>query len=65
LGFQREQEFSEHVTLARVKKPTDLSRLLASRADFEPFSVKEISVFESKTTPSGAIYRELHRIPLA
>jgi 2'-5' RNA ligase len=69
LGFETEegQEFSGHLTLARVKIPTDVSPILKPEAAvaFEPFLVKEILVFESKTTPTGSIYSELHRISLA
>jgi 2'-5' RNA ligase len=67
LGFEREAHtvFTGHLTLARVKIPTVVSTLMDSPAEIGSFSVKEVLLFESKTTPNRAIYRELHRISLA
>lgn len=63
-----EREYKPHVTLGRVRSTTkcDLSEVIS---DFEAVSfgrsyVKDLILFESELTPSGARYRVLHRFPL-
>jgi 2'-5' RNA ligase len=67
LGFTRDKPFSGHLTVAKVKIPTDISAILAPEkgALLDPYPVKEILVYESKTTPNGSRYHELQRFPLA
>ncbi|MEM3030764.1 MAG: RNA 2',3'-cyclic phosphodiesterase [Candidatus Micrarchaeia archaeon] len=67
LGFPREERpFSGHITLARVKAKTDVSRFLARFRDFD-FGSCRIDRFvlkRSTLTPRGPIYDNMHVVVL-
>ncbi|MEM4389339.1 MAG: RNA 2',3'-cyclic phosphodiesterase [Candidatus Micrarchaeia archaeon] len=67
LGFSREERpFAGHITLARVKAKTDVSRFLARFRDFD-FGSCRIDRFvlkRSTLTPKGPIYEDVHVVGL-
>ena len=68
-GVDREaRPYRPHVTLARVREPaglraTALFERLADRR-FGTSRVEAITLFQSRTSPKGAVYTPLHRTPL-
>ena len=68
-GFPREERtFRSHVTVGRVRSSHRLLRLLEvflkDEILFEPFTVKEVTVYKSRLTPQGPIYSPLAKCPL-
>jgi 2'-5' RNA ligase len=56
-----------HLTLARVKRPTDLTPdidVLAGAPVGVPWTVRDLLLLESETRRSGAVYTEQGRYPL-
>jgi len=70
LGVEREERpFQCHVTLGRVREPRSLPALAAKMAassarEFGRMAVTQVTLFESKLTPQGPIYRAVERIAL-
>jgi 2'-5' RNA ligase len=69
IGFPREiRSFKPHITLMRVKFPRSLSSKLHNflfRYDFqESIDITDVRLKRSTLTPSGAIYDDLHVVPL-
>jgi RNA 2',3'-cyclic 3'-phosphodiesterase len=70
LGYPPEgRAFNPHLTLGRVKSPANrerLARLLTKLppADWPPFEVKELILFQSVLSPQGSKYTPLQVIPL-
>lgn len=70
-GFSKEKrKWSPHLTLGRVKslvEPRKLSDLILREKEVAAgeMEVREISIIESRLTPSGPIYTVLERIKLA
>lgn len=67
LGFAGEtRAFHPHVTLARLKEPTDISEALKGLADSNlgMFEVKEIVLYSSELTPKGPEYTVIQRFAL-
>jgi RNA 2',3'-cyclic 3'-phosphodiesterase len=69
IGFDKEQrKFSPHLTLARVKFPadfTDLWRYIDENPfKKQTFSVKHVTLVQSKLRPTGAEYRPIQKYPL-
>lgn len=72
-GFEGEgRPYSAHLTLARIKEPPPSSARAAIRqllrsahADAGSCRVDALTVFRSRTAPSGAVYEPLLRVPLA
>lgn len=59
--------FHAHLTLARLKRATDLRgdvEALAGVAVGRAWTVTELKLFESKTRPEGAVYTEQAWLPL-
>lgn len=59
-----EREFRPHLTLARIKAPTDLTALRQTianlpSADFGSFTASEFHLYESRLAPGGSIYTKL------
>lgn len=58
-----EKRFKAHLTLARIKQPIGLERLLGEleRFKFEPIKItfKRMELIESTLTPQGPIYKTL------
>jgi 2'-5' RNA ligase len=71
LGFVREKRgFRPHLTLGRVKDRRNRQALTAAMTEleipeFDSFDVTEIILYKSDLRPTGAIYTQLHRMPLA
>ena len=71
LGIVAEKRvFSPHLTLARVKKPSELGPLRGAIAaldsvDFGRFPVDRFHLYQSQTAPSGSRYRKLADFSLA
>lgn len=73
LGFEREKEFSPHLTLGRVreKAPSRIRELLGRELGelevprMASFQVAGVSLMRSTLTPGGAIYRQLASFALA
>ena len=68
-GLEREDRpYRPHVTLARVREPAGLrsAALFESLADrrFGTSRVQAITLFQSRTSPKGAVYTALHRTRL-
>ncbi len=66
VGLGREDRpFVGHITLARVRPPVDVRRLLSS-VEVPPVTipVDEVTVFESVTRPGSPEYRPIDRFPL-
>ena len=68
-GVAREDRpYRPHVTLARVREPEGLrsSALFEALADrrFGTSRVEAITLFQSRTSPKGAVYMPLHRTRL-
>jgi 2'-5' RNA ligase len=68
-GVAREDRpYHPHVTLARVREPAGLrsAALFERLADrrFGRSRVEAITLFQSRTSPKGAVYTPLHRTPL-
>jgi 2'-5' RNA ligase len=69
-GIAREERpYRPHVTLARVREAAGLrsAALFERLADrrFGTSRVEAITLFQSRTSPKGAVYTPLHRTPLA
>ena len=70
LGFPKEaRRFSPHLTIGRVKRPTQGSPLMSlldaqQNRLFGSCSVSEVQIFSSEQTRRGVIYDELAAIPL-
>ena len=69
IGFEKEQrKFSPHLTLARIKFPTDLSGLWDFLEEnpfpVQTFKVNEIILMRSILKPSGAEYSQIQKYPL-
>jgi RNA 2',3'-cyclic 3'-phosphodiesterase len=70
IGIPREdREFKPHLTLARIKSPTDLSTLLRTIAglpsvDFGAFTAEQFHLYKSELRPGGSIYTKLASYPL-
>jgi len=71
LGIAREtRAYSPHLTLARIKTPGRLTRLLQAVADlpslhFGSFVADRFYLFQSRPGPSGSVYTKLAEFPLA
>ena len=65
LGIQREtREFSPHLTLARIKTPVPLRRLMATVEEMEPaalghFTASSFTLYRSDPGSNASIYRKL------
>ncbi|MEM5804321.1 MAG: RNA 2',3'-cyclic phosphodiesterase [Candidatus Aenigmatarchaeota archaeon] len=69
LGITKDERgFTPHLTLARVKgrcSPELISVIRELKGiDIGSFKVEEITLFESKLTPKGPIYSEIHSVKL-
>ncbi len=67
--FKKEQDFTPHATLARVKQPVNMTELMEKmknigHVDLGKFSVSSISLKKSTLTPRGPIYETLKEIKL-
>lgn len=62
LGFAPEaRSFKAHLTLARLKEPRDLRPICAEPLALPPAHITGITLYESKTLPSGPVYTPLCR----
>jgi 2'-5' RNA ligase len=71
LGYEAERRpFSPHLTVARVKDmnradiPPVRAALAQASAALDPFTAASVTLFRSHTSPSGARYESLLRVPL-
>lgn len=65
LGFAREvRPYHAHLTLARTRKATDVSSFAAEAATLPSGLVTGITLYASRTGPSGAVYTPLARAAL-
>lgn len=64
LGFARDaRPYHGHLTLARMRKAVDVSPLSGEAASLPPGHVTAITLYASRTGPSGAVYAPLARAP--
>lgn len=68
--FKKEDDFTPHATIARVKQPVNSTELTEKiknigNVDLGAFSVSSISLKKSTLTPSGPIYETLKEIKLS
>lgn len=68
LQIKKEQRYSSHLTVARIKKPVFPKRMSAIFERFKTFHskdffVSEITLFQSELTSSGAVHKKLLSIP--
>jgi 2'-5' RNA ligase len=61
IGKPDDHVFSAHLTIARVKKKTDLNKFLQENKEkeFGRFEISEFVLFESKLTPNGPVYTKI------
>jgi 2'-5' RNA ligase len=70
LGIAAEKrEFHPHLTLARIRQPTDLYPLQQAVAglpgvDFGAFTARQFHLYSSEPRPGGSIYTKLASYPL-
>jgi 2'-5' RNA ligase len=68
-GFEPEaRAFTPHLTVARAARPRDLRSVVDRLGDAPigaPWAVDEVVLISSETRPSGAVYAEVARVPLA
>jgi 2'-5' RNA ligase len=70
-GFEdKEGEFRPHITLGRCREAARNHPVIEAMADdedvaFGEWDVKRVTLYESRLTPQGAVYRNLGHIPLA
>jgi 2'-5' RNA ligase len=70
LGFPPEERpFHPHLTLARVRSPRGLGRLVAAleaagEPDLGAWTVREVVLYRSRLRPGGAVYEALGRVAL-
>ncbi len=69
LGIECEKRpYSPHLTLARIKAPTDLTALhrsLATRdTDFGRYTAEACYLYRSQLRPTGSVYTKLAEFPL-
>jgi len=70
LGIQREgREFKPHLTLARIKRPTDLLKLKQTIAalpsvEFGAYTADAFHLYQSELRPGGSVYTKLASYPL-
>ncbi|MGD8369165.1 MAG: RNA 2',3'-cyclic phosphodiesterase [Desulfobacterales bacterium] len=70
IGFPTERRtFKAHLTLGRFRTPPNperVARAVEACQNFssDPFVVSQLTMFESRLTPAGAIYTKIHEIPL-
>lgn len=70
LGIEREsRRFSPHLTLARIKGPTNLDSLRRTiaelpTADFGAFTADSFHLYLSELRPAGSVYTSLAEFPL-
>ena len=71
LGIAGEQRaFAPHLTLARIKEPVPLQKLLAAVAaldslEFGSFTADRFYLYESKIERAGSVYTKLSEFPLS
>jgi 2'-5' RNA ligase len=71
LGIPAEnREFHPHLTLARIRRPTDLAGLRKAVAelpsqDFGAFTATAFHLYRSELRPGGSLYTKLASYPLA
>ncbi len=71
LGIESEKRaFSPHLTLARIKEPTNLDRLRDAIAalpslDFGRLEARSFFLYQSQLRPTGSVYTKLAEFPLA
>ncbi|VVB88285.1 RNA 2',3'-cyclic phosphodiesterase [uncultured archaeon] len=68
-SFEKEDDFTAHATLARVKEPVNRIELLEKiknigDADLGTFNVSSVTLKKSTLTPRGPIYETLKEIKL-
>ena len=62
LGFAGESRlYHAHLTLARMRKPVDVSSLAGEAATLPPGQVTAITLYASRSGPEGAVYVPLAR----
>lgn len=62
LGFARdERPYHAHLTLARMRKPVDVSPLAGEAASLPPAHVTAITLYASRSGPNGAVYAPIAR----
>lgn len=67
LGFARERNFTNHLTLCRVKVVNDkqmLQKLFETKIGFDSFEVSEIKLIKSTLTGAGPVYETLKEFKL-
>jgi len=70
VGLPREdREFKPHLTLARIKRPTDLLKLKQAIAalpsvEFGAFKAEAFHLYQSQLRPTGSVYTKLETYPL-
>lgn len=67
LGYLKEERFSSHITLARLKSKKNIDTLKKELKNIkveEKFYIEEIALFKSTLTPLGPIYEKIFKITL-
>lgn len=66
---QEDHPFSPHITLARLKFPAageiDAFLKMPQKLELPPFPVREITLFQSRLTPHGAVHIPIRTFPMA
>lgn len=68
IGFEKENRFRSHITIARIKSPKNidcLNREIKKIDAKEVLPIKEITLFKSTLTKSGPVYEVIYKSTLA
>jgi len=67
LDFEKEKEYTNHLTICRVKAVSDkkkLKEILETKVDFGKFPVSEFKLIKSSLTEKGPVYESLKTFKL-
>lgn len=64
LGFKQEKRFHPHLTIARMRKPCVIDKILRHSIVTDTFKSEAVVLCKSTLTPQGPIYEPLEAFPL-
>jgi 2'-5' RNA ligase len=65
LGYEKEKRpYHPHITLARLRVFEDVRKALSLKMSYRQMKVKELTLFQSRLTPKGAVYSVVEKFSL-